>query len=177
MQYVIVAVVLVVITALEIAVSYSEGTIPDGLIVVLLLGMAFVKFFLVASWYMHLRTDQPVFRRFFILGSSAAIGLYLVVLATLHGIASSLMPGTVAVAFPHWSPHPDVWLIVAMLAAGYAIAIDPARSPSRARAPGGHPVPGRVLVARRRARCGSRPTGRSTTSPSGTTTASTWCST
>ena len=33
------------------------------------------------------------------------------------------MPDTVAVAFPHWSPHPDVWLIVALLAAGYAIAV------------------------------------------------------
>ena len=88
-QYVIVAVVLVVITGLEIAVSYTEGTLPDGLIVVLLLGMAFVKFSLVASWYMHLRTDQPVFRRFFILGASAAILLYLIVLATLHGIAGS----------------------------------------------------------------------------------------
>jgi cytochrome c oxidase subunit IV len=85
-QYVIVAVILVVITGLEIAVSYTEGTIPDGLIVVLLLVMAFVKFFLVASWYMHLRTDKPVFRRFFVMGASAAILLYLVVLATLHGI-------------------------------------------------------------------------------------------
>jgi cytochrome c oxidase subunit 4 len=85
-QYVIVAVILVVITGLEIAVSYTEGTIPDGLIVVLLIVMAFVKFFLVASWYMHLRTDKPVFRRFFIMGGSAAILLYLVVLATLHGI-------------------------------------------------------------------------------------------
>ena len=86
-QYVIVAIVLVVITALEIAVSYTEGTLPDGLIVVLLIVMAFVKFFLVASWYMHLRTDQLVFRRFFILGAVAAILLYLIVLATLHGIA------------------------------------------------------------------------------------------
>jgi cytochrome c oxidase subunit 4 len=88
-QYVIVAVVLVVITALEIAVSYSEGSLPDALIVALLVVMAFVKFFLVASWYMHLRTDQPVFRRFFILGASAAVLLYLIVLATLHGIAAS----------------------------------------------------------------------------------------
>jgi cytochrome c oxidase subunit IV len=87
-QYVLIAVVLVVITGLEISVSYSEGTIPDGLIVVLLLGMAFVKFFLVASWYMHLRTDKPVFRRFFILGSVAAVLLYFIVLATLHGITS-----------------------------------------------------------------------------------------
>ena len=46
--------------------------------------MAFVKFFLVASWYMHLRTDQPVFRRFFVIGSIAAVLLYTVVLLTLH---------------------------------------------------------------------------------------------
>src|SRR5262245_60949146 len=86
-QYVTVAVVLVVITAIEIAVSYTEGTIPDGLIVVLLLVMAFVKFFLVAAWYMHLRTDAPLFRRFFILGAVAAVLLYLVVLTTLHALA------------------------------------------------------------------------------------------
>src|SRR4249920_2316670 len=55
-QYVTIAVVLVVITAIEIAVSYTEGTIPNGLITVLLLGMAAVKFSLVAAWYMHLRT-------------------------------------------------------------------------------------------------------------------------
>jgi putative membrane protein len=29
----------------------------------------------------------------------------------------------VAVAFPTWTPHPDVWLLVGMFAAGYAIAI------------------------------------------------------
>ena len=85
-QYVMIAVVLVVITGLEVGTSYLEGSIPDGLIVVLLLVMAFVKFVLVASWYMHLRTDQPVFRRFFILGTTAAIVLYLIVLATLHAI-------------------------------------------------------------------------------------------
>ena len=28
-----------------------------------------------------------------------------------------------AVAFPKWTPHPDVWLIVGMVAAGYAIAM------------------------------------------------------
>ena len=86
-KYVIVAVVLMVITAIEIATSYTEGTIPDGVIVVLLLGMAFVKFFLVAAWYMHLRTDAPLFRRFFILGAVAAVVLYLIVLTTLHALS------------------------------------------------------------------------------------------
>jgi cytochrome c oxidase subunit 4 len=83
-QYVTIAVVLVVITGIEIATSYLEGDIPNGLITVLLLCMAAVKFFLVASWYMHLRTDQPVFRRFFIIGTCAAVALYFVVLLSLH---------------------------------------------------------------------------------------------
>ena len=83
-QYVMIAVILCVITGLEVGMYYLEGDIPNGLITVLLLGMAAVKFFLVASWYMHLRTDQPVFRRFFIIGTLAAVGLYFVVLLTLH---------------------------------------------------------------------------------------------
>jgi cytochrome c oxidase subunit 4 len=87
-QYVIVAVVLSVITGIEIATSYLEGDIPDGLIVTLLLVMGFVKFVLVASWFMHLRTDKKVFRRFFILGASAAVVLYAIVLAALHGIVN-----------------------------------------------------------------------------------------
>ena len=84
LQYVLVAVVLCVVTAVEIAVSYTEGDIPDALIIVLLMGMAVVKFALVAAWFMHLRTDKPIFRRFFVLGIVAALVLYLVVLATLH---------------------------------------------------------------------------------------------
>jgi len=83
-QYVLVAVVLAVITGIEIAVSYMEGDIPRGLIVVLLLVMGLTKFVLVASWFMHLRTDRKVFRRLFVLGGSAAIVLYLAVLASLH---------------------------------------------------------------------------------------------
>jgi cytochrome c oxidase subunit 4 len=84
LQYVIIAIILCVVTAIEIAVSYTEGDIPDALIVVLLLGMAILKFALVAAWFMHLRTDLPIFRRFFTLGIVAAIILYLVVLSTLE---------------------------------------------------------------------------------------------
>ena len=86
LRYVIIAIVLSVVTAAEVSLYYLEGTIPDAVIIPLLLIFAALKFGIVASWYMHLRTDRPVFRRFFILGASAAVVLYLVVLATLHGI-------------------------------------------------------------------------------------------
>jgi cytochrome c oxidase subunit IV len=83
-RYVMIAAVLVVATAAEVGLYYLEGEIPDGLIIVFLLMFAVMKFALVASWYMHLRTDKPIFRRFFVLGIIAAISLYLIVLTTLH---------------------------------------------------------------------------------------------
>ena len=99
--------------------------------------MAAVKFFLVASWYMHLRTDQPVFRRFFIIGSVAAIGLYFVVLLTLTRSSRSDDGHAAAVDFPKWTPHPDVWLIVG------AARRRATRSRSCASAPASRPAPAR----------------------------------
>jgi cytochrome c oxidase subunit 4 len=81
-QYVLIAVVLVVITGLEVAVSYLDGDVNSNLLIAVLLVLAALKFFLVVSWYMHLRTDKPIFARFFTLGLVAAGTLYLVVLLT-----------------------------------------------------------------------------------------------
>ena len=83
-RYVMIEAILVVATAAEVGLYYLEGDVPDGLIIVFLLMFAVIKFFLVASWYMHLRTDKPIFRNFFVLGIVAAILLYLIVLSTLH---------------------------------------------------------------------------------------------
>jgi cytochrome c oxidase subunit IV len=83
-QYVMIAAILVVVTAAEVGLYYLQGDIPDGLIIVLLLSFALIKFSLVASWYMHLRTDRPIFRNFFVLGIAAALSLYLAVLTMLH---------------------------------------------------------------------------------------------
>lgn len=83
-QYVVIAVVLCVITALKVTVSYSKGTLPRGLIILLLIVFAVIKFGLVALWYMHLRTDRPIYMRFFAFGIVAAIILYTAVLATFH---------------------------------------------------------------------------------------------
>ena len=83
-KYVMIFLILVVVTGIEIATSYLEGSISSGVIVGLLLFWAIVKFVLVAAYYMHLKTDQPMFKRFFTLGIIAAMVLYAVVLATLH---------------------------------------------------------------------------------------------
>ena len=88
-RYVMIAAILVVATAAEVGLYYLEGEVPDGLIILFLLMFAVIKFALVASWYMHLRTDKPIFRRFFVLGIVAAITLYLIVLTTLHVFSPS----------------------------------------------------------------------------------------
>jgi cytochrome c oxidase subunit 4 len=77
-KYVFIAVVLSIITAVEIAASYIE--MPDGVLVTSLLVMAVVKFFLVASWFMHLKFDHPLFKRLFLTGIITSLLVFGVVL-------------------------------------------------------------------------------------------------
>ncbi len=87
-QYVMIAVVLCVPTALEVGIYYLPEDFPTWLEITMLLVLALIKFIVVASWYMHLRTDRPIFRRFFVMGAVGAILLYTIVLATLHAFVS-----------------------------------------------------------------------------------------
>ncbi len=88
-QYVFIAVILVVITGLEVAVSYIDrDALSSNVIIVMLLGMAFVKFVLVISWYMHLKTDLAILRRFFYVGLVGAPLLYFVVTAVMQALMS-----------------------------------------------------------------------------------------
>ena len=42
--------------------------------------MGAVKFFLVCAWYMHMKNDQPFFRRIFIVGMVGAAIVYGIVM-------------------------------------------------------------------------------------------------
>ena len=83
-QYVMIAVILCVITGLEVGMYYLTDSIPRALYITVLLAMAVTKFVIVVSWFMHLRVDRPIFRRLFIVGSIGAILLYSIILFTLH---------------------------------------------------------------------------------------------
>ena len=78
-QYVLIAVVLVIVTSIEIATSYLD-TGHTNLIIVALFLMAALKFFLVAAWYMHMRNDQAFFRRIFVVGLIGAGIVYGIVM-------------------------------------------------------------------------------------------------
>ncbi len=81
-QYVVIAVVLSILTALEVGLYYLEGDVSNNLLIVLLAVLATLKFFLVAAWYMHMRMDAPFFRRIFVVGLVGAMIVYGVVMLT-----------------------------------------------------------------------------------------------
>jgi caa(3)-type oxidase subunit IV len=83
-QYVMIAVVLCVLTAVEVGLYYIEDDLPTALYVAMLLALALAKFIMVASLYMHLAKDKPIFKRFFITGGIGAVVLYTIVLTTFH---------------------------------------------------------------------------------------------
>ena len=73
LQYVYVALVLGAITAAEIVLGYQDVA---GVILFAMLGMMVVKFAIVALWFMHLRFDSVMFRRFFVTGILLAVLVY-----------------------------------------------------------------------------------------------------
>jgi cytochrome c oxidase subunit IV len=81
-EYVRIGVVLAVLTAIEVWLSYSG--LPDGLMIALLFVAAILKFVLVAMWFMHLKFDDPRYSRFFVIGIAGAVTLYLIVLLTFR---------------------------------------------------------------------------------------------
>ena len=81
-KYVGIAVLLAIITALEVALYYIP--MPEWLVVAMLLILATLKFSLVAAFFMHLKFDSPMLRRVFITGIILAGVVYTVALTTLR---------------------------------------------------------------------------------------------
>lgn len=82
--YIKIAVILTIITVLEVGTYYWPWlNQPENhwLLVTSLVIMSAFKFFVVVGWYMHLKYDARIFRRFFFTGlTGAAIILTLIVL-------------------------------------------------------------------------------------------------
>ncbi len=69
-DYWIIAAILAVITAAEVAVTYIDAL--DAAVAPLLIVMSLAKFVLVVGWFMHLRFDAPIYRRLFLIGLISA---------------------------------------------------------------------------------------------------------
>lgn len=77
--YVGIALILAFVTALEVGMFYVDD-VDDWAVTTLLLVMMAVKFILVASWFMHLRFETPLFKRLFYGGLILAVAAYSVFL-------------------------------------------------------------------------------------------------
>ncbi len=77
-EYLRVAAILGCLTAFEVFLSYSG--IPFGILLFTLIVAAIVKFTMVVAYFMHLKYDDWRYSRFFLLGITGALTLYLVVL-------------------------------------------------------------------------------------------------
>ena len=59
------------------------------LLVVSLFPMMIAKFAIVCGWFMHLRYDNPLFRRIFVFGLTLAVVVYLIMLTAMEFWSSS----------------------------------------------------------------------------------------
>jgi cytochrome c oxidase subunit IV len=76
-DYVRIAVILFVLTAMEVSTYFLDfGAIAVPLLIVLML----IKFVLVASWFMHLKFDTKLYGRFLYGGMILAFSLYAITL-------------------------------------------------------------------------------------------------
>ena len=92
---VMIAVVLAVVTGMEVALFYVDFLSSTVVVTALLLLMT-IKFALVVLWFMHLRFDPPVFKRLFVTGLALALSVFLVVMLTF---GAGVVPAVLAVAF------------------------------------------------------------------------------
>jgi cytochrome c oxidase subunit 4 len=80
-EYIKIALILAVITALEVAVSYIDFFADNSTALLLaLMPMMTVKFGMVAWFFMHLKQDSRLFSRLFVAGIILAFVVYTVVL-------------------------------------------------------------------------------------------------
>jgi cytochrome c oxidase subunit 4 len=82
-QYIRIAIILAVITAIEVAVYYVEQI--ANLLPWILVGLSALKFGIVAAYYMHLKFDHKLFTGFFV-GGLLLAGSVVLGLMTLLGV-------------------------------------------------------------------------------------------
>ena len=81
--YVKIAIALAIVTAIEVALSYTQDQL-GALFLPLLLILMGIKFFSVVLYFMNLKFDNRLFSLMFYIGIVLAVGCYCVALASMH---------------------------------------------------------------------------------------------
>jgi cytochrome c oxidase subunit 4 len=80
--YWMIALILAVLTAIEVSVPYIDAL--DSVAVPLLLLLGAIKFLMVVGFFMHLKFDRPIYRNLFFIGVIGALIIFSVVLLALQ---------------------------------------------------------------------------------------------
>lgn len=84
-QYWLIALILAIVTAVEIGASYIPA-LEGPVLVSILLILGGVKFAMVVALFMHLKFEKPLYRGFFLIGLFGAIAMFIVVLLTFRAL-------------------------------------------------------------------------------------------
>ena len=85
-KYVIIAAILAVITAVEVAVVYFN--LATAFLITILIIMSAVKFTMVAMYFMHLKFDNKLFSYMFVGGMVLTIGVILALMILFNAAGS-----------------------------------------------------------------------------------------
>lgn len=84
-EYVKIAVILAVLTLIEVGVYYVDAL--EDVLIPILVGLATLKFALVAMWFMHLKFDSRLFSVTFVGGIILAAAVFIAAWSTLDILA------------------------------------------------------------------------------------------
>jgi cytochrome c oxidase subunit IV len=91
-MYIIIAIVLAVITAAEVATYVWEDWFEEagtGVLIATLFPMMIAKFAIVCGWFMHLKYDNPIFRRIFVFGLVLAVVVFMAAMTSMQLFGAS----------------------------------------------------------------------------------------
>lgn len=87
-NYVMIAIILAVLTAIEVFMFVIEDQIADSLgvgsVKIGLIALMIVKFWIVGSYFMHLKFDNPILTQLFVGGLVLAIAVYFIMLSAFE---------------------------------------------------------------------------------------------
>jgi len=83
-NYIVIAAILAVITGAEVATYFFDESLDTTALVLLLFPMMIAKFAIVCGYFMHLKYDNPLFKRVFVFGLLLAIGVYCIALTSMQ---------------------------------------------------------------------------------------------
>lgn len=87
-SYVMIAIVLAVLTAIEVGLFVIEDWIGENLglgsVKLALVALMIVKFWIVGAYFMHLKFDNPILTKLFVAGLVLAVAVYFIMLSAFE---------------------------------------------------------------------------------------------